>query len=251
MHFKIHSSQALPSARLCSRLIMRALAIIGVTLSAGICLAQTEPAPGKKEEKLMIRIICVQSLTEKEEETTLATKAENGNWIEHGTVTLRTPFITEWIPATHDTIHLIRKDSDKIISLGSFLIPPQTKRAIVVLLPIQSKNEYRAQVIDPQNLEFKKGKVLILNYGQVPAMVKIGSLTVTVKPGQQVVERIDADKEGMYQLRIGYLDKEKNIVPCYDRYVSSNPKTRKFILLFPDQESGLRAMSLSEFGPFE
>ncbi len=82
-------------------------------------------------------------------------------------------------------------------------------------------------------------------------MVKIGNSMKTVAPGQQIVEKIDADADGMLGLLISHVDKDKNIVTCYDHKVSSNPNTRKFILLFPDQDTGLRAMSLSEFGPFE
>jgi hypothetical protein len=55
----------------------------------------------------------------------------------------------------------------------------------------------------------------------------------------------------MFGLVIGHVDKDKNIVTCYDHKVSSDPNTRKFILLFSDPDTGLRAMSLSEFGPFE
>ena len=50
---------------------------------------------------------------------------------------------------------------------------------------------------------------------------------------------------------VGYIDADKNTVLCYDHRVSFNPNTRTFILLFPDANTGLRAMTLSEFGPFE
>ncbi len=220
-------------------------------LSQGICFAQEAADPAKKEEGVMVRMLCVQSLSTKEEETMLATKKEDGTWFEHTAVTLRTPFISEWIRLPHGTIHLTNKEEEPVRSLGSFVVPEKPKRLIVVLLPDTKKNGYQMQVIDPENLGFQKGKALIINYGKVRAAVRIGERTVTVNPGQQVVEKIDANQDGMYRLLIGHLDDNQKIVPCYDRFVSSNANTRKFILLFPDQQLGLRAMSLSEFGPFE
>jgi hypothetical protein len=233
------------------RRVFDTLLILAAVLSAGICLAQPDTAPSEKKEAVMIRMLCVQSLTGKEEEALLATKAEDGNWMEHGTVTLRSPYITPWLRVPLGTIHLVRKDRGETLSLGSFLIPKNTKNSIVLLFPDTGKNIYRTQVIDPGNLGFRKGKALIANYGNIPAMVQMGKTSVTVNPGKQVVETINADKDGMYRLMIAQMDKDQKIVPCYDRFVSSDPQTRKFILLFPDPKSGLRAMSLSEFGPFE
>lgn len=227
------------------------MACLAAILSPVICVAQTEPAPEKKKEGVMIRLLCVQSLTKDDQEAGLATQTESGEWIERGNVTLRTPFISSWLPLPVGTIHLTRKDRDKTISMGSFAIPANSERCIIVLLPDKTKNIYRTQVIDPGKLGFQQGKALVINYGTIPAMVKMGKRMVTVNPGEQVVEKIDANENGMYRLLVGHLDKDKNVVPCYDHFVSSNPKTRKFILLFPDKKSGLRAMSLSEFGPFE
>ena len=200
----------------------------------------------------MVRIVCVQSLSgEKDEIITLAKKTEDGKWIEFGDLELRSPFITEWIRVPVGLNHLVRKKGEELASLGTFTISPAMKGAILILLPDQGKNAYRVQVIDPAKLKFRKGKALIVNYSSIPAMVNMGKETTTVAPGQQFVETITADKDGMHRLLVAHLDKDKKIVPCYDRFVSSNLNTRKFILLFPDPDSGLRAMTLSEFGPFE
>lgn len=233
------------------RRVFRRLTIIAAMVSPVICLAQPERDSLGKIEAVMVRMLCVQSLTDKEEEAVLATKAEDEKWIEHGTVTLRSPFIGPWLLAPRGTTHLVRKDLGETVSLGSFLIPENNKRSIVLLFPDTVKNVYRTQVIDPGNLGFQKGKALIANYANVPAMVQMGKTSVTVNPGKQVVAAIDADKEGMYRMMVAHLDKDQKIVPCYDRFISSNPQTRKFILLLPDPKTGLRAMSLSEFGPFE
>lgn len=245
----IHQAARLARLRYCRTICFTS--VIVAIFSPEICLAQTEAATEKKNEGAMIRMLCVQSLPGQEEEALLATKTEDESWIERGEITLRSHFITAWQRVPHGTTHIIRKDRDKTISFGSFSIAPDSKRSIILLFPDKAKNIYRTQVIDPGKLGFQKGKALILNYGKVPALVKMGDVAVTVKPGQQVVERIDANEDGMYRLLVGYLDENKNIVPCYDKFVSSNPKTRKFILLFPDQDSSLRAMSFSEFGPFE
>jgi len=225
--------------------------VIVAVFSTGICMAQTEAVPETKAKGPMVRMFCVRSLTGDEEEAILATKTEDGNWIEHGPVTLRTPFITEWFRVSGGMTHLIRKVGKEFKSFGSFSISPQAERSLVILVPDAKKNIYRAQVIDPGNLGFKKGKALVINYGEIPAMVKIANQALTVLPGKKIVTGIDADADGMFRLMIGHQDKDKNTVLCYDKSLSSNPQARKFILLFPDRKSGLRAMTLSEFGPFE
>lgn len=233
------------------RRVLSALATLTAMLSTELCEAQTETTPEKKDEGVMIRMLCVQSLTGDEEDAVLATKTEDGKWIERGKVTLRSPFISEWFRVSPGTTHLTRKVGQEIKSFGSFPVPPNVKRLVIILVPDTKNNTYRAQVIDPGNLGFRKGKALVLNYGNVPAMVKIGKNQITVPQGKQIVADIDANEDGMYRLLVGHLDKDRNIVPCYDKFVSSDRRTRKFILLFPDPHSGLRAMTLSEFGPFE
>lgn len=213
---------------------------------------QTETAPAKKEEGAMVRIVCVQSLSgDKDEEITLAQKTEDGKWIESGALTLRSPCITDWVRVPLGPSHLVRKGSEEPVSLASFTISPDMKGAILILIPDLAKQTYRLQVIDPAKLEFRKGKALIVNYSQMPALVNMGKETKTVAPGQQLVETNKTEANSMHRMLIAYLDKDKKVVPCYDRLISANPNTRKFILLFPDQDTGLRAMTLTEFGPFE
>jgi hypothetical protein len=213
--------------------------------------AQTAPAPEKKEEGAKVRIVCVQSLNSKDEKITLAQKTEDGKWIESGDYTLRSSFISDWFRVPLGLNHIVRKNAAELTSIGSFTISPTMKGAIVILLPDMAKKVYRVQLIDPAKLEFRKGKALIVNYSNIPALVNMGKQTNTVAPGQQLVETITADADGMHPMLIGHLDKDKKTVLCYDRRVSSNPNTRSFILLFPDPDTALRAMTLSEFGPFE
>lgn len=205
----------------------------------------------KKQEGTMVRIVCVQSLNGGDEAITLAQKKEDGKWTESGDLTLSSTFITDWMRVPVGLNHIVRKNGAELTSIGSFTISPAMKGAILILLPDVEKNVYRVQTIDPAKLEFRKGKALTVNYSKIPALVNMGKKTSTLAPGQQLVETITADGDGMHPMMIGHLDKDKKTVLCYDRRVSSNPNTRTFILLFPDPDTGLRAMTLSEFGPFE
>ena len=213
--------------------------------------AQEVPAPDKKEEGSMVRIVCVKSLTGEDEAVTLAKKTESGKWSESGDLTLSSALITDWIRVPGGLNHIARKNGAELASIGSFTISPAMKSAILILLPDMEKKVYRVHLIDPAKLDFRKGKAIIVNYSTIHALVKMGKQNNTVAPGQQVVETITADSDGMYPMLIGHLDKDKNTVLCYDHRVSSNPNTRTFILLFSDPDTGLRAMTLSEFGPFE
>ncbi len=199
----------------------------------------------------MIRMICVQTLSGDEEEFILANKTEDDKWIERGKHILRSPYVTDWFKAPVGLTHMIRKEKAEFKSYGSFTAPLATKRSIIILLPDMKNKTYRAQVIDPSNLGFQKGKALVLNYGNVTALMKMGDKTFTVAKGKQIVTDIDANEHGKLRLTIGHRDKDKNIVPCYDKFLSTDQKTRKFILLLPYQDSGLRATTLTEFGPFE
>lgn len=228
------------------------LSILAMLPIAGTSRAQTEPAPGKKKEGAMVRIVCVQSLSgDKDEEITFAKKTEDGKWIQSGDLSLRSSIITDWVRVPVGLNHVVRKEAGEFISLGSFTISPTISGAVLILIPDLEKKVYRIQLIDPAKLEFRQGKALIVNYSNITALVNMGKETKTVAPGKQLVETIPADADDMYPLVIGYLDKDKKSILCYDKRASSHPSTRTFILLFPDSDTGLRAMSLSEFGPFE
>ncbi len=50
---------------------------------------------------------------------------------------------------------------------------------------------------------------------------------------------------------IASLHPEGKAVPCYDRYVSSNPNARNMLFLQPDKTLGVRVSSLPLFGEFK
>jgi hypothetical protein len=233
---------------------IRSLLVPALLLVPDSSRAQTEAAPTEKEKEkgAMVRIVCVQSLSgDKDEKIHLAKKTEDGEWKELGDLTLRSPAITDWIRVPFGPSHVVRKSGDEFVSLASFTISPDMKGAVLILIPDTVNKNYRLQMIDPAKLKFRKGRALVVNYANIPALVNMGKETKTLAPGKQLVETITSDENGMHRLLIGHLDKDKKVVACYDRFVSSNPDTRKFILLFPDPETGLRAMTLAEFDPLE
>lgn len=197
-----------------------------------------------------MRILCVGCLSEKEE-VVLASKTEDDKWIEHGSVALRSSFITPWMKAASGKMHLARREADGLVSIGSFNLAENTKRAVVVLLPNTAKSIYQIDVIDPEKLGFKKGMTLVTNFSSTQALLMLGNKRTEVKPGARVAVEAAAGKDGMYRMVAGYENAKKELIPCYDRYISANPDARDFLLLFPDATTGLKVYSLSEFGPFE
>src|SRR6478672_5847695 len=115
--------------------------------------AQEAPAPDKKEEGAMVRIVCVQSLNGKDEPITIAQKTEDGKWTESGELTLSSSLITEWMRVPVGLNDIVRKSGAELASIGSFTISATMKRAILILLPDVEKKVYRVQTIDPAKLE--------------------------------------------------------------------------------------------------
>lgn len=212
--------------------------------------AQDTPAAKRdKSSGPQVRMVCIKSLAE--EEIILASKNEEGAWTEHGSTKLRDSLITPWVPAASGTMHLVRKDGDELVSLGSFQAAGADKRYIVILLPESDQKGYRTNVIDPAKVGFGKGSALVSNFSSLPATVMLGEKRTNVMPGKQVAARAAAGDDGMYRMLVGYQDKNKQLVVCYDRYLQFNPESRDLIFLFPDATTGLKVFSLSEFGPFE
>lgn len=234
------------------RLLAKACCIplLACVLSFPVAVAENESVAKEKLSGPMMRILCVGSLSENEE-IILASKTEDGKWVEHGTITLRSSFITPWMKITAGAMNLTRREADGLVSIGSFKIADNIKRAILVLLPNAAKKSYQVDVIDPETLGFRKGMALVTNYSSIPATVMLGSKRTDVKPGQRITEQAVVGKDGMYRMLVGYQNGKKELIPCYDRYISANSEARDFLLLFPDTTAVLKVYSLSEFGPFE
>lgn len=214
-------------------------------------VAQTDPAPSaKKESKPQLRVICVSSLSE-DQETILASRDEEGNWQELGSFKLRSSFISGWMPANPGELHLALRGAGGLKSICRFTYPDGATRALVVLLPNPVKKGYSADVINPGKLKFTKGSTLMVNYSSIHGAVVLGSVKTRIKPGERLIVKPKPDANGMYRMMAAYSDTKNELVPCYDRYVSSNQEARDIILLLPDPAAGLKVFSLSEFGPFE
>jgi hypothetical protein len=228
------------------------LKISAILLGSLTCaVAQTDPAPSEeKESKPQLRFICVSSLSE-DQETILASRDKEGNWREHGTFKLRSSFISGWMPAHSGELHLALRGAGELKSICHFTCPEGTKRVLVVLLPDTAKTTYHADVINPGKLKFIRGSTLMVNYSPLPGAVVLGSVKTRIKSGERLIVKPQPDANGMYRMMVAYSDPAKKLVPCYDRYVSSNKEARDIIFLLPDRVLGLKVFSLSEFGPFD
>lgn len=238
------------------RVVIRQL-IVAVGLSILACLslpgavaAETGPSSDEEKPGPKMRFLCLDTLPAGDE-VMLASRNEEGEWIEHGSLSLRPTFITSWQKAATGTLHLAKREGEGLVSLGSFRLKEGVKRSIVVLMPNKAKGKYQADVIDPEEFGFRKGMTLVTNYSKVPALVMLGKKKAEVMPGKRVAARAAVGDDGMYRMLVGYTDAQKELIPCYDRYISSNPDARDILLLFPDSTTGLKVYSLSEFGPFE
>ena len=214
------------------------------------CAAPAE-TPEKSKGGPMLRIVCVSSLAEKQD-LVVASRNEAGEWKEFEPVTVRSSFVTDWLPCAEGPLYLAERGSDgQLAPKCSFTYPASARRAILVLLPDVKNGQYLGDIIDPAKLVFAKGSTLVVNYSDLPGVVLLGSRKAEVKQGGRAVVTPEAGADGMYRMLAAYQNKQGELVPCHDRYVSANQETRDLLLLFPDPTLGLRVYSLSEFGPFD
>lgn len=209
--------------------------------------AAEAPAPEDEKNKPQVKLICVTALPG-EKPVTLAVKDKEDKWIELSRTEIRSSFVTDWLPAQAGPIFLTIKQGDTFRTIGQFQYPAGAKQILVVLLADQEKNIYRASVTNPEELSFRKGSLLIVNFSQTNAVVLLGSKKVTVNAGQKQVAEPALDEKGMYRKVVAYLDADKNPVPCYDRFVPGSSESRDLLFLFPDPTAGLRVFSLPMFG---
>ncbi len=181
----------------------------------------------------------------------LASRGDAGQWHEHASLTLRSALISGWLPAGGGELHLARRDPARLRSICSFTFPADARRALVVLIPDAVTKGYRADVVDPAKLKFVKGSTLLVNYSSLDGAVVLGSFRTRVKPGERKILKPEPEPNGMYRIMAADAADNKELVPCYDRYVSSNRDARDVLFLLPDSTPGLRVFSLSEFGPFD
>lgn len=235
-----------------SQLICRTFLLL-VLLGLLIVSSNAQQAAATKEDKkhqAKLRLICVSGL-DPEHPVTIASRDDKGEWLEIGKTSIRSSFVSDWLPAKPGELHLTIPGADGPQSICKFTYPEATRRALVVLIADPAKKIYQAVVYDPEKLDFAKGSVLIVNFSQRPGMVVLGTKKIAVASGGQSVVKPNPDNNGMYRLLVAYEDANQKPVPCYDRYVQSNPDSRDLLFLLPDASLGLKAFSLPIFGSFD
>src|SRR6478672_3250214 len=218
--------------------------LLGVLLVGILPIVHAQPE--SKESTPQLRIICVSSLVENQD-VVLASRDDKGAWQEHANVKLRSSFISDWLPAHTGELHLALRGEGELQSICKFVYPDDAKRVMLVLLPDPVKKTYMGDVINPAKLKFAKGSTLLVNYSPMNASIMLGSVKTSVKPGERVIVKPVPDKNGMFRMLVAYTNENKQLVPCYDRYISNNEESRDLLLLLPDPTLGLRVYSLPEF----
>lgn len=221
-----------------------------VVLSPQAVRGETPPQPEPGKPGPQVRFLCVSSLAE-QDELALASRDAQGGWKEHCRLKLRSSFISDWLPAASGPLDLVAGSGEARVSKCHFDYPEGARKLLVVLLPNAQKQIYQCDAIDPSKLQFGRGTTLVVNYSKLPGVVMLGTERKDVAPGGRAVARPVAEANGMFRMLVGWVDQEKKIVPCYDRYIPYNRESRDFLLLFPDADQGMRVYNLSEFGPFE
>lgn len=211
------------------------------------CL-RAEPFPGDaKESAPKIRLVFLTSLMEKDA-LVLASPGKDGEWTEHAEFTARPSFITEWFEVRTGEVHLARRTPDGLASVGRLLMPAGARAPVAIVQAVPNAQTYLTKVIDPAKNGFARGSTLLMNLSDKRAMDMLGKKRVTVEPGATVVGKPAMEANGMYRMLVGYNGPDNGLVACYDRYVSEDATSRVFLFLIPDQNLGLRVLSLSEFG---
>lgn len=211
---------------------------------------QPDAKAEEKKKQPHIRFICVAALKE-DQEFILASRNEEGKWQELGPVQLRSSFITNWFPAQPGELHLTVREADTLKSICTFSYPANCRRAMAVLLPDPSKNSYRADVLDPEKMSFRKGSVLAVNFSKTNGFMLLGTKSITIPAGQRVVAEPALEANGMYRLMVAYQGADKKPMTCYDRYIPGNPDSRDMLFLFSDPTVGLKVFSLPMFGELD
>jgi hypothetical protein len=235
MRFIHHPASLLLAALLCS------------AFAFAPCL-RAQPAPGDgKDTAPKVRLIFLSSLAE-DDKLVLASPGEDGEWKEHGELTARPSFITEWFQVSTGEVHLTRRTPEGLASKGRLLIPAGGRNLVAIIQADPKAGTYLSKVIDPSKIGLARGSTLLMNLSAKKAMVILGKTKVTVEPGATVVSKAVLEANGMYRMLVGYNDAERGLVASYDRYVSGNAGAREFLFLIPDENLGLRVLSLPEFG---
>ncbi len=169
------------------------IATILFAMSISMACGQETAVPKKKESKPLLRIFCVRSLVENQK-VIIASKMEKGKWKEHKEISLRSPFITDWIEISQGVFHLTKRQGETLVSLGSFTISPKMKCAILVLRPRPNNKSYVINLVDPTQLDFRSGKALVDGFDLLEERhVGVGLAQPVEKRGQTGLDAVDVE----------------------------------------------------------
>lgn len=225
-------------------------ALLCVFSALAPCL-RAEPVPGDgKESAPKLRLIFLSTLAGNDR-LVLASPGKDGEWQEHAELTARPSFITEWFEVRYGEVHLARRTPDGLASVGRLLMPAGARAPVAIVQADPNARMYLTKVIDPAKSGFARGSTLLMNLSGKRAMVMLGKKRVTVEPGATVVGKPAMETNGMYRMLVGYNGADNGLVACYDRYLSGDATSRVFLFLIPDENLGLRVLSLPEFGDAE
>lgn len=239
MHSFHHHPSFLLAVAFCSAMAF-APGLVAQTASTAM------PGDGK-DSTPKVRLVFLSTLV-KDEVLVLASPGKDGKWTEHGELEVRPSFITGWLEVPAGETHLTRRTPEGLVSKGRFIIPPHARSVLAVVMVDPTGQNYLLKVIDPAKQGFARGSALVMNLSRKSALVGLGGTPLTVEPGATKVSKATPEANGMYRMLAGYKDQDGKLVVCYDRYVSSDPKAREFLFLLPDENLGLRVLSLPEFG---
>lgn len=225
------------------------LSIVTALLTFAIhSAAQEAPAGEKQEEKpIRLRILCPTALSE-DHTLTLASKKEDGSWLHLDEVTLRSPYISQWLSAKQGPLFLGTPSGDDFTINCKFEYPASANDVVVVLLADPSTGKYRPDVINPAKLKFSKGSSLLVNYSTLDSAVILGENKYRIKPGARLITKPIPEENGMYRMVMGHTTPDNKITAFYDRAQTYNDQAREFVLLFPDPaRNSIRVFIIPEF----
>ena len=197
-----------------------------------------------------LRILCVTVLPGIEEHV-LGSANEDGELEEHGTVSLRSSFITEWLEIPKGDLQLCVREDGKLIPKCDFNYPKTSSHALLLLLPGEDEGQYMARVIDTTGQAFRKGEIMVINSSEKPVEVTLGEKRVEAKAGEHSVHKPTAAENGMFRRLVAYTDESGATVTVDDRYIQYDQTSREFLILIADPKAGIRVISMPHFGVFE
>lgn len=202
------------------------------------------------ESKPMLRIICATALNE-HHKIVIASKNEKDEWKELAQVELRSPLVSDWLPAQAGELHLTEMKDGKMKSIGQFTYPAGAGRVLVALNANKEGGNYAVHAFNPEEEGHVKGGLLIINLSPHGASVTLGANKLAIKAGDHLAAKPAPDENGGYRMMVSYTGPDGTEQLCYDRMAITSPNARNILFLLPNEAVGLQVLTLSEFGPFE